>query len=181
MHIIRDRRISIMSKPTGYAITRQEVVRMVHFLSSFCDDSTCPHMCAGRIEWHDLFLSRDGWWIQMEPAMILSDFPWNFLGPFDNFWVQIHPLKRVSEPLGVAGDSVEYKWAEADGSVTSMSPTGSKVCFFLGCFHVHRFIFVWSLLLFFWRPRIFCWVKVGVPSSQEVVVYVCPISWNRYL
>ena len=41
-----------------------EVVRMVHFLSSFCDDSTCPHMCAG--------------------------------------------------------DSVEYKWAEADGSVTSM-------------------------------------------------------------
>ena len=39
-----------MSKPTGYAITRQEVVRMVHFLSSFCDDSTCPHMCAGPIE-----------------------------------------------------------------------------------------------------------------------------------
>ena len=30
-------------------------------------------------------------------------------------------------PLGVAGDSVEYKWAEADGSVTSMSPTGSKL------------------------------------------------------
>ena len=31
---------------------------------------------------------------------------------------------------------MEYKWAEADGSVTSMSPTGSKVCcFFLGCFH----------------------------------------------
>ena len=62
-----------MSKPTGYAITRQEVVRMVHFLSSFCDDSTCPHMCAGPIELTCFFFSRGGLWIQMEAAMILSD------------------------------------------------------------------------------------------------------------
>eukprot|EP00435_Cladocopium_sp_Y103_P005864 s1628_g1.t3 len=28
-----------------------EVVRMVHFLTSFCDDTTCPRMCAGDAEY----------------------------------------------------------------------------------------------------------------------------------
>ena len=41
---------------------------------------------------------------------------------------------------------MEYKWAEADGSVTSMSPTGSKLFFV-------------SIFLCFWRPRVFLPIK----------------------
>ena len=60
---------------------------------------------------------------------------------FCRFLVQTNSsIENLFQPLGVAGDSVEYKWAEADGSVTSMSPTGSKVWCCLGCFNVVVFV-----------------------------------------
>ena len=75
----------------------------------------------------------------MEPAMILSDLRKIFSDVLSFFGTN-SSIGKVFRPLGVAGDSVEYKWAEADGSVTSMSPTGSKVCFCLGCFNVVFFV-----------------------------------------
>lgn len=75
---------------------------------------------------------------------------------------------------------MEYKWAEADGSVTSMSPTGSKVCccFFGGNVSMGFFFRVDFLLVFLKTSNFskeekvsfyYVGVKVGVPSSQEVV------------
>ncbi len=89
-------------------------------------------------------------WIQMEAALILSDLRKIFCDVLSFFGAYSSIGKVFLQPLGVAGDSVEYKWAEADGSVTSMSPTGSKVCFCLGMFQ--RCFFCRS---FFGRPRIF--------------------------
>ena len=119
-----------------------------------------------------------------KPAMILSDFRESFSDVSCHFLLyqkKIH-WTCVSQPLGVAGDSVEYKWAEADGSVTSMSPTGSKVCCFFGDVSMDFFscrfnvVFLGDLGFFqVGRKSLFLWlgVKVGVPSSQEVVFYRC--------
>ena len=71
-----------MSKPAGYAITWQEVVRMVHFLSSFCDDSTCPHMCAGPIERHHSLFFQRRMMDSTETSYDSQWFPWEFLRCF---------------------------------------------------------------------------------------------------
>lgn len=77
---------------------------------------------------------------------------------------------------------MEYKWAEADGSLTSMSLTGSKVCFFFGgmfpwIFFSCRFNVVFLETSNFSKEEkvsfYYVGVKVGVPSSQEVVFYRC--------
>lgn len=79
IHVIRNRRISMMSKPTWLRNKRDRRWCAWCIFSAPFAMTALVHICV-QAQLNDiiLFFSSDGWWIQMEPAMILSDFHESF-------------------------------------------------------------------------------------------------------